>query len=122
MGELDAERHRVVSLTDRRTVALMTMSSALIASATVEVDVELLVDRERERLRDALERAGEHDRGAELAEPSREGERSAGAEPAARERKHRRAGRRVLGPAPSVRAAAGSVGSTASNAEIAVRR
>ena len=35
MGELDAERHRVVSLTDRRTVALMTMRSALIARATV---------------------------------------------------------------------------------------
>ena len=47
----------------------------------VEVDVELLVDRQRERLRDALERAGEHDRRAELADPARERERPAGAEP-----------------------------------------
>ena len=46
----------------------------------MEVDVELLVDGERERLRDALQAAGEHDRRAELAEATRERERLAGGE------------------------------------------
>ena len=54
MGELEPERHLVVSLTESRTTALIVMRSALIASATVKFDVELLVDRERERLRNAL--------------------------------------------------------------------
>ena len=52
----------------------------------VEVPVELGVDRERQRLGDALQAAGEHDRGAELAEPAREREREPGDQPAARER------------------------------------
>ena len=76
--------------------ALTRTSTALIASGGVEVEIELRVDRERQRLRHALEAAGEHDRGAELAEPARERERQPGDEPAAREREHdaeERAGR-----------------------------
>ena len=67
---------------------LMITSSALIASAIVEPvrRLELVVDRERQRLRPALEAAGEHDRRAELAEPAREADRLAGGEPAAGER------------------------------------
>ena len=68
--------------------ALIRTSSALIASVDVEVDLELRVDRERQRLRHALEAAGEHDRRAELAEAARECERLAGREAAARERQH----------------------------------
>ena len=49
---------------------------------------ELLVDRERQCLRHALQAAGEHDRRAELAQPAGERERLAGREPAARERQH----------------------------------
>ena len=52
----------------------------------VEVDLELGVDRQRQRLRDALEAAGEHDRRAELPDPAGEGERRTGAEAAERER------------------------------------
>ena len=88
----------------------------------VEVDVELLVDRERECLRDALERAGEHDRRAELADargrtraPSR-APRPPAASGSATRKKVR------AGPAPSVRAAPVSDGSTASKAEMAARR
>src|SRR5581483_11798055 len=51
-----------------------------------EVDVELRVDRERQRLRHALQAAREHDRRPELADPARERERRAGAEPAGGER------------------------------------
>ena len=54
MGEVDVERHRVNTLTSRRVVALMITSSAADREGDVEVDVELLVDRERERLGDAL--------------------------------------------------------------------
>ena len=88
MSEPDSERHLVMNLTDNRTSALTTISRALIASATVKLEVELLVDRERERLRDALERAGEHDRRAELAQAPGEGERGAGPEAALGEREH----------------------------------
>ena len=88
VSEPDAERHRVVSLTERRTSALIDDQERADRERDVEVDVELLVDRERERLRDPLQRAGEHDRRAELAEPAREGERGARAEAAARERQH----------------------------------
>ncbi len=77
-----------MSLTERRTTALSDDQQRADRQRDVEVDVELLVDRERERLRDALQRAGEHDRRAELAEPAREGERGARAETAAREREH----------------------------------
>ena len=54
----------------------------------VEVAVELGVDRERERLRDPLQAAREHDRRAELAEPAREREREPCDQAAAREREH----------------------------------
>src|ERR671930_432488 len=47
----------------------------------LEVAREALVDRERGGLRDALERAGEHQRGAELSERAAERERAAGDEP-----------------------------------------
>ena len=47
-----------------------------------KVQIEGGVDRERQRLGDALEAAREHDRGSELAEPAREGERLAPGEPA----------------------------------------
>ena len=71
----------------RRIARLMMTSSALIASAVVEVPrLELVVDRERKRLGPALQAAGEHDRRAELAEPARQAERLAGDEAAARER------------------------------------
>src|SRR4029079_13746701 len=48
----------------------------------VEVDVELLVDGEGERLRDALKRPGEHDRRPELAETPRERQRGPRPQPA----------------------------------------
>ena len=121
MSESDPERHLVRSLTERRTSALIDDQQRADRERDVEVEVELLVDRERERLRDALERAGEHDRRAELAEAARERERGARAEPSRREREHD-AEEDPARPAPSVRAAAGSVGSTASNAATAVRR
>ena len=54
----------------------------------IEVHVELGIDGERERLRDAAQAAGEHDRGAELAEPARERERETGDQAAAGERQH----------------------------------
>ena len=51
-------------------------SSALIASASSSCTrLELVVDRERQRLGLALEAAGEQDRRAELAHPSRQAER-----------------------------------------------
>ena len=86
MGEVDAERHRVRSLTERRIGRADDHEHGADREGDVEVDVELLVDRERERLGDALERAGEHDRRAELADPAGERERRAGAEPARGER------------------------------------
>ena len=79
--------HASTSFAVRRMRALATTRSAPIASALSNVDVELLVDGERERLRDALERAREHDRRAELSEPARERERRAGAEPSSGKRK-----------------------------------
>ena len=120
MGEIEPERvHAGTSLTASRSSGADDHEQGADRERRVEVDVELLVDGERERLRHALERAGEHDRRAELADPARE-----------RERRSRRRGRRPAsgsatrqnvraGPAPSVRAAAGSVGSTPSNAAIA---
>ena len=78
---------RTPTLRMRRIARLRMTSSALIASAVVRWSaLELVVDRERQRLRPALEAAGEQDRRAELAEPAREAERLAGEEPAARER------------------------------------
>src|SRR6266550_2036792 len=52
------------------------------AERDVERARELGVDRERQGLRDALERPGEHDRRAELAQAARERKRETGAEPA----------------------------------------
>ena len=87
----------------------------------VEVGAEAVVDRERDGLGDALERAGEHQRGAELAERA-----------AQRERARRRPGRASrpgsspaqkprASEAPSVRDASSSVRSTDANAAIAWR-
>ena len=86
----------------------------------VEGDVELLVDGERKGLRHALKRAGEHDRGAELADPAREAERPAAPSPPDASGRATRKNVRA-GPAPSVRAAPVSARSTDSNAEIAAR-
>ena len=79
---------RPLILSESRIARLMITSSALIASATSNplISSNGLVDRERERLRLALEAAGEHDRGAELAEPAGQGDRLPGDQPAARER------------------------------------
>ena len=87
----------------------------------VEIDVELLVDRERERLGDALQRAGEHDRRAELAEPAREDRAAPAPSPPAASGSAMRANVRA-GPGAEGPRGGGSVGSTASNAAIAVRR
>ena len=122
VSEPDPERHRVTSLTERRTSALDHDEKRADRERDVEVDVELLVDRERERLRDALQRAGEHDRRAELAEPARERQRRSGAETAAREREHHAEKDASAVVRRACARPRGAFGSTASNEAIAVRR
>ena len=78
-------RHDGISLTARSRTALASDELGADRESRVEVDVELLVDRERERLGDALERSGEHDGRAELPEPARECERGARTEATGRE-------------------------------------
>ena len=70
------------SLTVRSTATLTTTRKRAEGQRDVEVEVELRVDGERQRLRHALQAAGEHDRRAELAEPARERERGGRREPA----------------------------------------
>ena len=117
MVEVEVELvHEGMSLTARR-IAALTDEFGADRERDLEVDVELLVDRERERLGHALERAGEHDRRPKLADSACERERPAAAEASSRERKRDRKNVRP-GPAPSVRAAPVSEASTASKAEI----
>ena len=122
VGKSDVERrHEGISLTVRRTAALDDDEPGADREGRVEVDVELLVDREGERLGDALQRAGEHDRGAELADAAGERQRRAGGRArSARAGSATRPNVRA-GPAPSVRAASVSVESTSPNAATPVR-
>ena len=81
-----SERHRRRSLTEEEQGSADDDEHGADRERGVEVDVELLVDRERERLGHALQRAREHDRRAELAEPARKRQSGTGAEPAGGER------------------------------------
>ena len=123
MREADVKRvHEGRSFTERRTVRLMSDEQRTDGDGNVRVEVELGIDRERHRLRDALQAAGEHDRRAELACATRPGERRARPEAAAREAAGATRQNVRLGLAPSVREASISVGSMASKEAIAWRR
>ena len=111
------------SLTARRMADADEHEQGADREGDVEVLVELRVDRERQRLGDALQAAGEHDRRAELAEPAREARASSRRRGRPRRAGARRAGTSRAGPAPSVRDASSRVcGRRASNAAIAWRR
>ena len=80
--------HERAILSVRSRTALTRTRSAAHRECRVLVQVELVVDRERQRLRDALEASREHDRRAELADSARERQSEPGDQPAAREREH----------------------------------
>ena len=115
-------RHEITSFRERRTTALTTTSRAPMASATSKFDVELLVDREGHGLGDALQAAGEHDRGPELADAARERQGGARGEAALRRAGARCARRRGRARRRACARRAIRSSSRLSNAAIAWRR
>ena len=119
--EGDVERHRKADLGGEEDHRADRDQQGADREREVEVEVERLVDRQRERLGDAAQAAGEHERRAELADPAGEGEGSARRRARLRRAAARRARTSRAGPAPRVRAAWVSAGRLLSKAAMAER-